>query len=146
MSKSKTGKKHNSETINKMISSSTGKTQSDETKEKLSIIKNGKSSTNKVKVYQLDLNDNVLKLWDSITDAANYLNITPSMICCVCNGRCKTTSGYKWIYSDERKPLKLTIEIKQEIKNKYISGEYSTRKLSEIYNISKTTIWYIVKK
>jgi len=145
MSKSKTGKKHNLETINKMISSSIGRTQSDETKEKLSIINKGKTATNKVKVYQLDLNDNIIKLWDSITEAANYFNITPSIISSVCNGRNKTTSGYKWLYFDEQRPLKLTVEIKEEIKNKYISGEYSIRKLSEIYNISKSTIWNIVK-
>ena len=145
MSKSKTGKKHNLETINKMISSSIGRTQNDETKEKLSIINKGKTATNKVKIYQLDLNDNIIKLWDSITEAANYFNITPSSISSVCNGRNKTINGYKWLYFDEERPLKLTVEIKEEIKNKYISGEYSTRKLSEIYNISKSSIWNIVK-
>ena len=41
---------------------------------------------------------------------------------------------------------KVSDEIKTELLDKYSSGSYSTRKLSELYGISKSTIWNIVRK
>jgi group I intron endonuclease len=41
---------------------------------------------------------------------------------------------------------KISNEIRTELLNKYSSGSYSTRKLSELYGISKSTIWNIVRK
>lgn len=41
---------------------------------------------------------------------------------------------------------KISDEIKTELLDKYSSGSYSTRKLSELYGISKSTIWNIVRK
>ena len=41
---------------------------------------------------------------------------------------------------------KISNEIRTELLDKYSSGSYSTRKLSELYGISKSTIWNIVRK
>jgi group I intron endonuclease len=41
---------------------------------------------------------------------------------------------------------KISDDIRTELINKYSSGSYSTRKLSVLYNISKSTIWNIVRK
>ena len=42
------------------------------------------------------------------------------------------------------KTTKISIEIKNELIEKYNSGLYSTRKLSKLYGVSKSTIWNIV--
>lgn len=53
-------------------------------------------------VYQLDLNNNIIKLWPSLTDAANTLNLNKrNMSACTKPykyGRCQTTGGFKWKY------------------------------------------------
>jgi hypothetical protein len=41
---------------------------------------------------------------------------------------------------------KISDDIRTELIDKYSSGSYSTRKLSDLYNISKSTIWNIVRK
>jgi group I intron endonuclease len=145
MSKGQIGRKHNEKTINKMILNSIGRNQKEDTKQKLSTINKGKPGLNKIKVYQLDLNNEVIKLWDSISEAANCLGITATSICSVCNRRCKTANGFKWKYFEEPKRLNLTDELKEKIKKDYKSGLFSTRKLAEIYNVSKSTIWLVIK-
>ena len=140
MRKSHLGMSHKDETILKMIKYKHG--HSEETKIKLSEIGNGKEAKNKAPIYQLDLDGNIIKKWNSITEAANNFKISPSLICSVCNGRRKTSVGFKWIYVN--KPEHTIINI-DEIKDKYSTGLYSTRKLSKLYNISKSKIWNIVK-
>ncbi len=70
---------------------------SDETKNKMS-----KSRTGKIKntepVYQLDLNGNVIKMWDYPTKAEKELNLNRSKIHSVCTGKRKTTGGFIWCY------------------------------------------------
>lgn len=50
------------------------------------------------KVRQLDLKRNLIKEWNSITDAEDKLNINGSKIIAVCRGERNTTGGYKWEY------------------------------------------------
>jgi group I intron endonuclease len=50
------------------------------------------------------------------------------------------------LISKKYKSTKLSGEIKKEVIDIYNSGEYSTRKLSEIFHISKSTIWNIIRK
>jgi hypothetical protein len=47
-------------------------------------------------VYQYDLNDEFLKKYDSIKEAAKINNITYTTISKCCYGKLKTASGYKW--------------------------------------------------
>ena len=94
MSVSHNGTTHKKETIFKMIQIKTK--QSENTKSKLSKINKGKIAQNKQPIYQMDLNNNIVKMWNSVTDAAKILNISTSLICGVCQGRRKSTGGFKW--------------------------------------------------
>lgn len=58
----------------------------------------GNKNVKKSPVYQLDMSDNIIKIWDSMTDAAHYLNIHRANIFKVCNGERISTGGYKWKY------------------------------------------------
>lgn len=66
--------------------------------QRLSDVKEGKDKRCK-KVEQYDLDDNLIKIWDSIGEAERA-GFNKSSIICVCNGyRNRTqTSGFKWKY------------------------------------------------
>ena len=49
-------------------------------------------------IYQVDENRNIIKKYKSIAIASKELNLNPSAISSVCNGRYKTTKGYRFIY------------------------------------------------
>lgn len=49
------------------------------------------------KVIQLDLNDNVLNEFESMTQAGQETGIDESSIGRCCNGKAKSAGGYKWI-------------------------------------------------
>ena len=51
-----------------------------------------------IPVIQLDKQDNVLYIWNSIQEAEQTLGIPHSKICLVCKGKRKTTGGFKWKY------------------------------------------------
>lgn len=89
------GKHLTDETKNKLSIAHTGKTLSEQ--HKLNISKNNAS---KRKVKQLDLEGNLIKIWDSITEAAKFLNIigNESPITKVCRGKRKQSCGFKWEY------------------------------------------------
>lgn len=55
------------------------------------------------RVYQLDLNKNIIKLWDGIRIASQELNIPCQQISQCCNGTKyrKTAGGYIWKYESE---------------------------------------------
>ena len=52
------------------------------------------------KVFQYDKDGNFIKEWENAKRAAEFLDITPSDICRVCNQRegVKQTCGYQWSY------------------------------------------------
>jgi group I intron endonuclease len=90
------GKKHTKDTIevikNKLSVKNSGvgnpfygKTHTDEFKNKL-----------RKKVKQLDLDGNLIKIWNSITEAANTLGLNQSSISSVCNKPNRTYNNYKW--------------------------------------------------
>lgn len=72
------------------------KKYSEEHKQKLSNV-----STSKVKVIQMTKDDEVIKIWDSISDAQKTLQIRH--ISEVCKGKThnKTSGGFKWKYYEE---------------------------------------------
>ena len=55
------------------------------------------------RVYQLDLNKNIIKLWDGIGIASRELDIPSQQISQCCNGTKyrKTAGGYIWQYESE---------------------------------------------
>lgn len=72
-----------------------GKKFSDEHKEKLS-----KSSTRKKMIVQMNLNGDVIKIWNSITEAQKELKIRHISECCSNNETYKTAGGYKWKFKN----------------------------------------------
>jgi DNA-directed RNA polymerase subunit M/transcription elongation factor TFIIS len=56
----------------------------------------------KKSVVQLSLNGEFIREWESVTEASKSLFIkTRSHISCVCNGKRKTSGGFKWMYAEE---------------------------------------------
>jgi group I intron endonuclease len=79
-----------------------GKTHSDETKLKQSKAKKGKVSKRKSSIKQLDINDNLIKTWESISEASESLGLElkgcGNIVSCL-KGRIKTAYGFKWEYN-----------------------------------------------
>lgn len=58
---------------------------------------------NKIKIIQLDSNENVLRIWDSSKDAAKELNVSSTSITKCCRLEKGTIKGYKWKYYDTKR-------------------------------------------
>lgn len=58
----------------------------------------GKDNPRAKKVEQYDINNNFIKLWESIIDASKKLKINSSSISAVCKEKRKTAGGYIWKY------------------------------------------------
>jgi len=54
----------------------------------------------KRKIYQLDINNNIINKWNSIKEAYEKLNLSRTAINGVLNGRKKTSGGYYWCYQE----------------------------------------------
>lgn len=95
------GKKRND------ISENNNPSKRDDVRYKISLHKKGNKNpmfgirpTNAKKVLQYDSNMNLIKEWDTITQASNHLNIYNSNISMCCNGKLKTTGGFIWKYKN----------------------------------------------
>ncbi len=53
-----------------------------------------------IQVNQYDLNDNFIKTWESISEAARILKICKTNIIQCCKNKRKTASKYKWCYKE----------------------------------------------
>ena len=60
---------------------------------------------NSIKVVQLSLEGEFIKIWDSFMDVERALGIDASSVIRVCKGRQKTSIGYKWMYEDDYKKI-----------------------------------------
>ena len=58
-----------------------------------------RARTKKIPIAQLDLNNNVIKIFDSAVDIKRTLGFSTSNIIANCKGRIKTAYGYMWKYS-----------------------------------------------
>ena len=71
--------------------------------QKMKLAKNGKNIRKENpfarRVYQFDVNNNFIKEWDCIEDAAEKIKRSGSNITACCRGRQKTCGGYKWSYT-----------------------------------------------
>ncbi len=74
------------------------KPKSEEHKRKLSLIKMGTIAHNRKKVAQLDMEGNLIKVWESVTHAAKALGGSTSNIGNACKGKFKHSKNYKWKY------------------------------------------------
>jgi len=77
-----------------------GKTHSEETKKKISDNNwnKGRLAFNRRKVVQMDLDDNIIKVWDSLSDAEVGTDFLKAKISACCRGKNKTHKNYKWKY------------------------------------------------
>ena len=102
--------KHLSEETRKKISETLkGNVISESTRKKLSDSMKGRylgvNSSCAKKIVQYDMRGNLIKIWDSISDAARELNVNASSLAKCCNkvdDVCKTIGGYIWrFFGDE---------------------------------------------
>ena len=112
------GKKHSinskklmSDKAKGRLSPNKGKELSKEHKEKISKSTKGRNSPRKgvivsettldkkrIKIIQLTLDGEIIKIWNSLSEASEVLGITISNISLTCNGKRKSSGGYKWKY------------------------------------------------
>lgn len=88
--------KASEETKQKMSESKTGKTKTDETKKKI-----GKNNPNSKRVYQYDLEGNLLRSFGSTLEASRYFKKSQSTSISRCAKGVKgfgTAYGFKWAY------------------------------------------------
>ena len=90
------GSKLSDETKQKIREKAIGRKVSAETR-----LRESQSSAGKRKVTMLDLNGNSIKTFDSIKEAAKYLNATSTNITFACRHRERTYKKYKWRYADD---------------------------------------------
>jgi len=53
------------------------------------------------KVCQYDLNGKLIKIWNSLLEVSNYYKTSYNSISNCCNGKSKTSIGYKWKFFNE---------------------------------------------
>ena len=114
ISQARLGYNHTPEAKEKIRQSRLGKKASQETKEKMSKIRKGRKiewelggkprpSISKIQnksIKQLDSQGNFIKLWESMKEAGNSLNIHPNNISACCRGISQTAGGFKWLYNN----------------------------------------------
>lgn len=61
----------------------------------------GKNANRHIAVNQYDLKNNFIRKWDTLTEAANTLNICISGIVACCKGQRRKSGGYIWKYEKE---------------------------------------------
>lgn len=93
--------KHNDSMKEKMREIGKNRVISDKTKEKIKSSKTGIISTKRMEVCQIDLDGNLIKIWDFAGEAESILKIPKGKISAVCLGQRKTTGGFKWKYKNE---------------------------------------------
>ena len=104
---SQIGKTHSEETKQKMSEKhrgeknhNYGKTASDETKQKMSEARKGEKNYNSKRVYQYDLEGNLVGSFGSTEEAGRHLKKSGSNIAMCARGERKTAHKFKWSYEN----------------------------------------------
>ncbi len=89
-------------------------------------------------IYQLDLKENIVRKWNSITEAANYYKINRTGIGAVLSGKRPTAAGFKWAYLEEEddeneiwKDIPIDAKFEYQVSNK---GRVKNLKTNKITN------------
>lgn len=56
---------------------------------------------NSVKVIQMDLDGNEIKIWNSMEEAGKHVGVVRSNISECCSGKHRTAGGYRWKYAEK---------------------------------------------
>ena len=65
-----------------------------------------KDCKNSKRICQINLNGELIKIWDCATDASNELHIDQSSISMVCQDKRKTAGGFVWVHEKDYDPNK----------------------------------------
>ena len=76
-----------------------GKQLTNSHKNKISLANSGKNNPNSKKVFQYDLEMNLIKEWDSVGMVCKILNLSVGNISSCCIGKRKTAYGFIWKYN-----------------------------------------------
>lgn len=79
-----------------------GRKQTDQQKKKISISNSGRNNENSKPILQIDLDGNIIKLWDSSGQASKILGISQGNINECCNNKRRTANGYRWKFFIEK--------------------------------------------
>lgn len=103
----KTGTHHSDETKKKISDIVKGHTVTQETRERMRNAQLGKHCSEatkdkrRVPVLQFDLDDNLIKSWNSAKTASDELGLGRTNIITCCRHRRKTHGGFKWEYASQ---------------------------------------------
>ena len=61
----------------------------------------GKDCPNSKRICQISLNGELIKIWDSATDASDGLGVDQASISMVCKGKRKTAGGFVWVHEKD---------------------------------------------
>lgn len=62
----------------------------------------GEKAPKSRKIIQCDMNDNIIKIWCSLTEASKELNISISNISYCCTGKRNKVKNFKWKYYEDK--------------------------------------------
>ena len=99
-------------------------------------------------VEQYDLDGNLVRKWGSIKEAADQQGFLKSGIIACCNGRYRTSNGYRWKYSEKEskefvpKARRTTLIDGGKFKHDIVTKGYMLAKLSRETGRSQGYIWY----
>lgn len=74
-------------------------------KERVLFLSQGGNSKVYRKLLQFDLSMNLVRVWNSLSDAARYFKCSPANFYFVCTGRSMHALGYTWCWSDNEQRL-----------------------------------------
>lgn len=94
------GKPCSAETKLKLSNANKGKHASLETRKILSEMRTGTKHYNAKPIYQYDLQGNLLKRWDYMSQLTKEFGYATANLSKVCKGERKTAYGYKWAYAE----------------------------------------------
>ena len=145
------GKKASPETREKISKSNKGKHRSETTKQLIREREQSKVEN----ILQVDLNGNIINIFNSIHEASRKTNIDATKICAVCKGKRHYTKDFIWLYERDKHSIenrlncikKIPIKLLQLNDKGEIINEFSS--LQECYektNLSKSAICTAIRK
>jgi hypothetical protein len=106
----------------------------------IQLVYNKQIQSQKCKILQYDLSNNLIKEWDSAQQAEKDGGFSHSKISLCCNGKNKTHKGYIWKFPDDLDlPNEIWKELDGDLIGLFISnmGRYYSKKMKKTYGKEK---------